>query len=172
MSVVPDLNPYAAPDTIASAAAVPTSLGGYTPAQVRKLYYRSCNVNAIAALMILGCLLAGVALLMAFIPSARQANPGPMRAGVAVMLALLLMATVAVVRRSSWGRIAGIGMCPLMMLKVPIGTVFGIVGLFAFFMAGELFGHGRITHRELTCACKEMKERSVVGFPTWTEGRA
>ena len=45
-------NPYAAPEAAISEATNPPALADYTPAQIRKLYYRCCNIGANAALLI------------------------------------------------------------------------------------------------------------------------
>ena len=46
-----------------------------------------------------------------------------------------------------------------MLLSIRFGTLIGIVGLFAFFKAKELFGPDRIHHRDLKIAFKALKQQ-------------
>ena len=46
-----------------------------------------------------------------------------------------------------------------MLVSIPFGTLIGIVGLFAFFKAKELFGPDRIHHRDLKIAFKALKQQ-------------
>ena len=59
-------NPYAAPEAAISDATNPPALADYTPTQIKKLYYRSCNVGAIAALLIFATLSVGAGLVYLF----------------------------------------------------------------------------------------------------------
>jgi len=59
--------------------------------------------------------------------------------------------------RSNWGRVMGIIACAFMLLRIPIGTIIGIMGLVAFIKAKELFGPDRITHAEVKRAFKQAK---------------
>ena len=149
-------NPYATPEASVLEAKAPPVLGNFTPAEIKKLYYRSCNVIAIAGLMIFGCLIVGAVIIGAI----RQTGTISMEAEAWVGLGFFLtciVGTIGVTMRTGWGRIAGIVACCIMLLKIPIGTIIGIVGLFAFFKAKELFGNGRIHHGELKTAYRAIK---------------
>ena len=56
---------------------------------------------------------------------------------------------IGLIGRASWGRKLGIFVCLISLIYIPLGTIIGIMGLFAFFKAPELFGEGRITHKEI-----------------------
>ncbi len=120
-------------------------------AQLKKIYYRSCNVNAITVLLILGTVfLLGFALM----PDNELAETRPLL----LVLSLFYGASVAgLVKRTSWGRILGIIVCILALINIPLGTLIGIFGLFAFFGAPELFGRDRVLHKDLKAAFKIRK---------------
>lgn len=134
--------------------APPASLAGHAPEQVERLYYRSCQVRTMIFLMGLYLLLFGglVVVIMYLYWPPRSAVDMALAAappfGVATMVGLM--------GRSTWGRIAGIVMCLLMLIHVPFGTLIGIPGLFVFFRSGKLFGPDRLTHRELERAYEEL----------------
>ena len=143
-------NPFQPPKAIVGDNDLPASLAEYTPAEIKKLYYRSCNVNAIAFLLVLGAGVLGATVLVAKTPSASSL----------LFLAILVFygfAVVGTIKRTSWGRSLGIVCCCLMLINIPMGTIIGIVGLFAFTKAKELFGPERITHAEVKQAFKDLK---------------
>lgn len=152
-------NPYSAPVVAEYAAGVEIpQFDQYTPAQLKKLYYRSCNVSCITFLMGLGCLLlSGIGINAMNDPDFAKALPMP-PAGYLALGLLEGVACVGLVMRTSWGRVMGICLCILSLINIPIGTLIGLAGLFAFFGAKELFGDGRITHKSVKAAFKEMKK--------------
>lgn len=52
----------------------------------------------------------------------------------------------------------GIITCSLSVLNIPLGTIIGIAGLFAFIKAPELFGQNRVTHKSLKQEFKNRKQ--------------
>lgn len=143
-------NPFEPPKAKVGDNDLPASLAEYTPAQVKKLYYRSCNVNGIAFLLVLG---AGVIAAAAFVDK----TPTGSRLFFLAMLAFYAFAIFGTIKRTSWGRALGIICCCLMLINVPIGTIIGVIGLFAFIKAKELFGPERVTHAEVKRAFKDLK---------------
>lgn len=148
-------NPFAP-----SAVANPTSgerrepdlpLGDYSWSQLKKLYYRSCNVICITFLMGLGVAALGAILVSS---GARMGDMGPL---VPIIVIFNLLAVVGLILRTGWGRILGIIACFMSLLNIPLGTIIGLAGLFAFFGAKELFGEGRLTHGEVKAAFKARK---------------
>jgi len=155
-----DNDPYSAPETeIYAIPDVPDKLKDLNFSQLKKLYHRSSNVGAIAGLMVLGLVLMTS---LSAIPH-DQEGLSYMRyvfIGVSVLYAITVF---GLIKRTGWGRILGIIICALSLLNIPIGTIIGIAGLFAFIKAPELFGPNRITHKELKAEFKrqkaEMKKR-------------
>lgn len=148
-----DTNPYSAPQTdVSTNVAVSSRLQDLDFKRLKKLYHRSCNVNAIAFLLGLGILiLSGISI----IPDALEEKSAKyIFIGLIVFYAITLF---GLYQRTSWGRILGIIVCIISLINLPLGTLIGIVGLFAFFGAPELFGANRITHRELKFEFKLQK---------------
>ncbi len=67
---------------------------------------------------------------------------------------LYFLAGIGMAMRTTWGRIAGIIVSCIALVGFPIGTIFGILGLFAFIGAPRLFGPSRVTHAQLKKAYK------------------
>ena len=69
---------------------------------------------------------------------------------------------VGLLKRTSWGRICGIVVCVISLINIPLGTLIGVMGLFAFVKAKELFGPERITHEEVKTAFKGLKGSKLI----------
>lgn len=146
-------NPYSAPS--ADTTIIPDDKGDLCEMEwkaLEKLYYRSCNVSGLVALMCLGVLLYGGVLL----------SSNTFEGAVAIFMYALLVFYVAcivgLVNRTAWGRGLGIFVCIFSLLNIPLGTIIGLMGLFAFFKAPELFGEGRITHKAVKEAFNKRKK--------------
>lgn len=121
--------------------------------ELKKLYHRSCNISAIAGLLVLGGVVS-VALII-FKPPGDQMNwifP--------CLAAFYLLSAFGLIKRTSWGRVLGVIVCILSLINIPIGTIIGIFGLFALFGAPELFGNNRVLHKDLKKEFKEQKQRA------------
>ena len=120
--------------------------------KLEKMYYRSHNVSGLAALMILGVTVITVLLF--------SVQLEPMFKGIFFAVVVFNVITIiGIIQRSTWGRILGIIACFLMFLNLKIlSIIIGIMGLFAFFGAPELFGPDRITHKELKEVYKRRKK--------------
>lgn len=153
-------NPYQAPTVAGRILAKQRDYSELDDKALKKLFYRSSNVNAIAALMLLGGVFT-VSMYQGTWDSAEatdfpQETRRLMLLGVAVFQ---LIGFIGLASRTSWGKILGFVGCTLMLLNVLLGTIIGIVGLVALSKAPELFGPGRVTHKELKNEFKERKLR-------------
>ncbi len=148
-----ETNPYSPPQAEPSAnLLVPIQLREMEFIQLRKLYHRSCNVNAITFLI-------GIGLIVLVF---RTALPGtefgfPERLIFIVVTIIYAIAAVGLFKRTSWGRIVGIIVSFISLINVPLGTLIGIFGLYAFFGSPQLFGSNRVTHKELKAEFKLQK---------------
>lgn len=148
-------NPFEPPKALVAKNELPEQFAGYTPAQIRKLYYRSCNVNGIALLIALGATAMSA---MLFIDDFRS----DARFLFISLLVFYGFTLVGTIRRTAWGRILGIIACVISLINVPLGTLIGVIGLFAFIKARELFGPNRITHAAVKAAFKDLKSAGVL----------
>ncbi len=158
-------NPFSAPQTEASVPLTGNeNLEGLNFDELKKLYHRSCNVNVINALLILGFFLLAIASIVPGLPmSLRMVLMG--------FTAFYAIAIVGLFIRSSWGRILGIIVSVLTLLGMLfnlstgntnavgalISMIVGIAGLFAFIGSPQLFGPDRFTHKELKAEFKLQK---------------
>lgn len=153
-------NPYLAPTAPAA-----NPVAGFSPEfshlddkTLKKLYHRSCNVSCIGALLGLASVgMISIATISGGNDSATEATlfSTPVFVALAVFYAV---STIGVMMRSTWGRIMGIITCSLSVLNIPLGTIIGIAGLFAFIKAPELFGQNRVTHKSLKQEFKNRKQ--------------
>ncbi len=149
-----DFNPYTAPKAAVVAADLPEEgLDRLDDKALKKLYYRSCNVTGLAVLLSLG-----VVVILGVLSLAGPRVEGDILF-LMVILAFYCITATGLFIRSSWGRILGIIVCSLSLISIPIGTLIGLMGLFAFFGAPQLFGPNRILHRDLKAEFKLRKKR-------------
>jgi len=110
---------------------------------LKKLYHRSCNVSAITFLLGLGC----IGLIGAFfLPMEEATSMRYLFIGLGLFYAA---AAAGLYNRTSWGRILGIIVSIISLINIPLGTLIGIFGLFAFFGSPQLFGPDRVKHKAL-----------------------
>lgn len=154
-----EANPFTPPETADAARAMIPGLEGYAFGRLKTLYYRSCNVQCIGALLVLACLYWTAMMLGAGVGVAH--GDGPQRSQLigGGMLMLCLVAMIGVYARSTWGRFVGVVGCLALMPFLPLGTAVGIVGLVAFIRAGELFGPRRIHHAQIRAAFADAKRQ-------------
>jgi len=115
-----------------------------------KLYYRSCNVDSASVAISFSVVIIGIRLW--FI------SPVEVKVAFCVLAPLYLTALIGIFLRTAWGRGAGIIICALGLINIPLGTLFGFMGLFAFIKAPCLFGPGRVTHQDLKAEFKLRKK--------------
>jgi hypothetical protein len=144
-------NPYSAPSTNEPVALSSASVEfeEWEDKRVKKLYYRSSNIQCITALIFLGAILHGI-----YFFETEELVERLLFGG---LVLLDLLSGVLLVRRTKSGRILGIIVCFLSLLAFPLGTLIGIVGLFAFFGAPQLFGPERIQHDILRAEFKQRR---------------
>jgi hypothetical protein len=150
--IVNPTNPYSPPTSdISTAPDALSSFGELSDKELKKLYCRSCNVSAIAALLLLG--------LITMLGVTMMAEVRDMLGYVMMGLSgLYVVAFIGIVLRTSWGRILGVIVSALSLLSLPIGTIVGAFGLFAFLGAPQLFGKNRIRHKNLKAEFKFRKK--------------
>ena len=154
-----ETNPYSAPQTdVYAHRAITDKLQGLDFKQLKKLYHRSRNVTAITFILGLNLIILAV---VSMLPDTGYETP--MRLILIGLAAFYAVAIVGLSRRTAWGRILGIIVCIISLINIPIGTVIGAFGLFAFFEAPELFGSNRVTHRELKAEFKIQKANNKKG---------
>jgi len=146
-------NPYATPKADVAAELVGNAaLSSFEFKTLQKLYYRSCNVNAITFFIGLGL----ASILVVFFISLGEIGSG----FILVFIGLVIFFTLTVVslyKRKSWGRVLGIIASIMSLLNFPLGTLIGVFGLFAFIGAPQLFGVNRIEHKALKAEFKLQK---------------
>lgn len=131
----------------------------YNHKQLRKLYYRSSNINAIVVLTII--VISFSSLVVVSLPKERLDYTNGELFVFFSILAFCLVTCFGLYKRTSWGRVLGIILCVLIFFYIPLnpfigllGMLIGVMGLFAFFKAPELFGKDRITHKLLRAEYK------------------
>jgi len=148
-----ETNPYSPPQAEPSAKLlVPLQLRELDFSQLRKLYHRSCNVNAITFLIGTGLI---VMVILTALPSTEFGLP--MRLAFVGITVIYAIAVFGLFKRTSWGRIVGIMICFISLINLPVGTLIGIFGLYAFFGSPQLFGINRVTHKDLKAEFKLQK---------------
>ena len=143
-------NPYSAPEVDLELEHNDNPLYVMDRKALNKLYYRSCNVQSITAIWIIGVAFSAMIMF--------SVNLHWLTLLVSIFYTLAIVGTF---QRSHWGRIVGILASALMLIWIPLGTVLGLAGLFAFIGAPELFGDDRITHKELKAVFKDRKKRKI-----------
>lgn len=150
-------NPYAAPQTnVANPIIGDEQFKSLDFKELKKLYYRSCNVSSITFLLVLGLLFIST---LFFIPDFWQGQE--VQVFRYILIGITVFYTITIVGlflRTSWGRIMGIIVCFMALINIPFGTIIGAFGLFAFFCAPQLFGSNRITHKALKTEFKLQKK--------------
>ncbi|MEM0896914.1 MAG: hypothetical protein AAGJ79_08500 [Verrucomicrobiota bacterium] len=151
-----ETNPYEAPQSDVAAPIPETyQFKDLDFKQLKKLYYRSCNVNGITGLLVLGLIFIVIA---SFMPDIVAEGLQLVFIGLAVFYAVTIF---GLFKRTSWGRILGIIVCIISLINIPIGTLIGVLGLFAFFGAPELFGPDRVLHKDLKSEFKLRKKNKT-----------
>ena len=139
-------NPYQAPETDQEVNELENGdFSHLNFKQLKKLFNRSQNVTAITGLIVIGA----ISLLVLGIISLGETGEFATAMALIFISLLYILTAVGLTKRNSWGRKLGIGICTLSLINIPLGTLIGLAGLFAFFKAPELFGENRITHKSL-----------------------
>jgi len=150
-------NPYTAPETEVQDESVESGSADFKHLnwkELKKFYYRSCNVSGLAALMVIG-ILGSIFMVIS-----------GMFEGMLVTLILTILifnfvSVIGIIMRTKWGRIMGIISCCIMLISIPWGTIIGIMGLFAFGKCPELFGEDRVLHRDIKTEFKHRKKNKI-----------
>lgn len=123
--------------------------------RLQKLYYRSGNVGVIVVLLIIGAVVT-LLLLDNLSPQFGLEQNATYKLIMIVISVFNLIAAAGLWMRKPWGRTLGYISCAILLINIPVGTIVGIVGFFAFSKSPELFGSDRFKHGELK---KEFKKR-------------
>lgn len=144
-------NPYQAPVAQNETATPAPTYKQLHTVELNKLYHRSRNIGAIAALCTIGVIVMGFVASMPLIePNEFQDSESQAVIAILGSIGLFqLIAAIGLFKRTSWGKILGFVVCAIMLVNIPIGTLIGIVGIIALSQGGDLFGANRITHKEL-----------------------
>lgn len=147
-------NPYTKPraeEGLEEVRAQNTSFQGMSHEEIRKLYSRSCN-------LIVFTIIFGLATLV-WCKMALERGFGLWDGGLALgcLSVFNLVATLGLFARTSWGRGMGIFGCSVAVFHFPVGTVFGICGLFELIGSSRLFGRLRLTHSDLKAEFKALR---------------
>lgn len=127
--------------------------------KLKKLYYRSSNIQAIGGLMAIGTVIVTA---MVFNMPEFTEGIGPFVYLMYAMLGFNVLAVYCMFARPGWGRIVASIACVLMILNININIIsilFGIVGLVALTTSPQLFGEDRITHKEIKTALNDRKRQ-------------
>ncbi|GAA5497302.1 hypothetical protein Rhal01_03495 [Rubritalea halochordaticola] len=151
-------NPYSPPS---SAATQEESYGNplfarFSKEAVEKLYFRSCNVTAVASFTSFISIILLTNATLALASSTRVVGFDFYIILFGFLGGFGAISAYHMIRRSRSGRNMGIGWSFFALILFPVGTIIGIAGLFGFIQAPILFGEKRITHKELK---KEYKFR-------------
>lgn len=156
------MNPYTSPQTNEPIAVDSQDIFAHLDFKTfKKLYYRSANLNCIAALTLIACVVTFSIIIWSFFSS--HSSAGTQEVIILAPLGFLYLATViGLIQRSSWGRVLCIILCILACLSIVSGNILGIVfggaGLFACFGAPQLFGKNRFRHKDLKLEFKTRRK--------------
>lgn len=156
------MNPYTAPETNEPLAIDSDSPFAHLDfKQVKKLYYRSCNLSCIAVLALLGALAVGWLTWHEFTNG--DSEPGDFVTNVWIgLIVIYLLTFIGLINRPIWGKVFCIITCILSICSIAaanvIGLLVGLAGLFACFGSPQLFGKNRFLHKDLK---KEFKTRKA-----------
>lgn len=126
--------------------------------EMKRLYHRSRNIVAIAVLLILGVLTLILTMLFgerAILLRLWGTAEIPL---LLLIVALYATAILGILLRTHWGRIMGLVVCGISLVNIPIGTIIGIVGLFAFAKGKRLFGSDRLKHADARREFKRLQQ--------------
>lgn len=143
-------NPYSAPESNVAPSSE-KQLSDLDFKEIKKLHHSSRNVNAINILLSIGLVFMAIA---ALFPEMGDPTLRAIFIGLAVFYAI---AVIGIYKRTPWGRVLGIIACTISLINIPIGTIIGGFGLYAFISAPQLFGKNRITHKEIKAELKRQK---------------
>ena len=160
-------NPFSSPDADAPYQGPGpdenSPLAEYPFDKLKKLYYRSCNVSGLALLLILGVFFIFM-LLNLDAGRGRGLNlNNPAGYAIIGILILQIVTIVGLFMRTKWGRLFGILTSTLILIFGVVGIailqiIVGLFGLTALLTSPQLFGEGRILHKDLKKAFDARKK--------------
>ncbi|HUL95544.1 MAG TPA: hypothetical protein VLT89_06005 [Usitatibacter sp.] len=151
-------NAFAPPRANVEVRTGPEALWAMSYKEVRRLYLASSNIQALGGLYALGALL-DLFLGYSYFTAPETYRRGPVNL-VPFFMAFAVPSIVAAVTsftRPGWARWLGVVLCLLSLVAIPLGTLIGIWGLFAYGRGARLFGPDRFRHREVVEVYKQRE---------------
>lgn len=146
-------NPYDTPSaSLNSGVSFSGKFEEYDDSELNRLYRKSRDIGSIGAL----CIFSSFVVFALFL----NITPYGMSAMYYVLIAIAVLQLVVafgLFTRPGWGRAAGLLVCAISLINIPVGTIFGIVGILAMYPNKNLFGENRISHGELKAEYKARK---------------
>jgi hypothetical protein len=133
--------------------------------ELKGLFNNHSSITALSVLWSLGAalvILLSPLLMLGVIGFEEGGAPGFLIGGGLLAVGVFQLITViGCFRRTEWARVCGIIVSALMLVNLPIGPIFGVLGLYAFIKGGRLFGPDRYEGRELKVELKRRKKLKV-----------
>ena len=160
-------NPFSSPDVDAPYQGPGpdenSPLADYPFDKLKKLYYRSCNVSGLALLLILGIFIISMLL---YLEASRGRGLNLNNPTGYLIIGIVILQTVTIVglfMRTNWGRLFGILTSTLILIVGVVGIailqiIVGLFGLTALITSPQLFGEGRVLHKDLKKAFDARKK--------------
>lgn len=156
-----DTNVYAPPQTDirqnTGGGGNDPALRGLSTKDLKALFNHSHTIRALIFLWFLGLAL----ILLVIAGTARMGTANAMGVPLLLLGALLAACIYGCWHRPSWGYPVGIVVCVLILMAFPIGTLCGLLGLFAFVNGKRLFGPDRLTHEQLKAEVAFRKANNI-----------
>lgn len=153
-------NPYATPagdPTHPDALPQRNQFAELTTKELRTLRNDSHSIRTMAVLLVLGVVVLGLLGFTSFF-----ARMGGLEViALSGFVTLNLVTAFGLLRRNSWGRPLGFVVGGLMLLAFPVGTLIGVMCLFALGRGGRLFGPERLEHRALEQEWRHRKKHRI-----------
>lgn len=151
------VNPYAAPASDLSTGLAPLQFPELDYKTLRRLRNDSLQIRSFGALMVLACLVNGVASVFMFSEATgwwRFYLIVPVIAG---------LAAYACLWRPAWGRWVLAATSVLCLPVIPLGTIAGILGLVSLRSASKLFGPDGYPNSELDSEFRYRRKHKIRG---------
>ena len=127
-----------------------------TTKELKKLRDNSHTIRTLGIVAVIAVIMLGIICLFLI-----ETITSALALSLFVSIPLAIMMCYCSIKRPNWGPIPLAIGCIIFLLGFPLGTLIGLLGLFAVFGGLELFGPGRPEHRELEREWRHRKENGV-----------
>lgn len=128
--------------------------------RLKQLYNAHRSIQTLCVLWILGLIFLFIMLMVSlFSPESTMEARLGWSAILIPLIGFYLATVIGCYQRKKWARICGIIACVFALPGFPIGSLLGIIGLFAFGRSPELFGLDRLDPDELIVEYKKRKQK-------------